>query len=263
MASSPESRSKARKHGKYLHGRPWPRACPNCRSCGGGPPELFYNSRGLCNICHKDIRTGDAGALDAWEHVPSEANDASYNNLLKNPTRWLRKYMSGTYAAPFVEKGAEAVAAEAERIFTSIVDRWYGREASPSVVYADRTFDSWSSTDLVAEHTVTVIIPDHDDTSYACRPQGRERQLSAQTFLRNVGDPLLARVGAALRVVDIYAHDNHYAILWASARGEQLVISGATSTPIPATLELYTSDSYTAWPYSEHQLQHLVSCISS
>jgi len=141
------SRSKPRKHGKYLNGRPWPIACPWCRNCGNGEPTHFYNSRGLCNICHKLIRADGPEALEEWEPLPSEANDKSWRDLGRDPEKWLKKYMTGEYAKPFIARGLQATQDEAVRLFQSIIDRWYGVEKSPSVVYADTPLEEliWSS----------------------------------------------------------------------------------------------------------------------
>lgn len=108
--------------------------------CGHGAPTHFYNSRGLCNICHKHIReTGGRDALEAWEQLPPEADDRSLAALEKDPRRWLQRYMGGPYAQPFVAAGASATKREAKRVFRSVVDRWYGREAVSAITYAPPT----------------------------------------------------------------------------------------------------------------------------
>lgn len=59
--------------------RPWPKVLRWCRRCGEGPPKAFYNSRGLCNVCHKTLRgrwgpTWDAEwPTVAWSGKPTGA----------------------------------------------------------------------------------------------------------------------------------------------------------------------------------------------
>lgn len=121
------NRSKARKSGEYVGGRPWPVVCPVCRHCGGGPPQYFYRARGLCNICYKKLR--NSPELDQYHALPDCCSDVSYRSLIKNPEKWLQREMGGTHTSRF--RTPEAIKAEAQRIFDVAVRRWYGEETPP------------------------------------------------------------------------------------------------------------------------------------
>jgi hypothetical protein len=123
-------RSKARKSGEYVGGRPWPAVCPKCRYCGGVPPKLFYRARGLCNICYKEIKNTDE--IDEYEPLPEVCSDISLRSLQKNPRKWLQKEMGRSHADGFAEA---SVAEEAMRIFQLAVSRWYGEETPPVSSY--------------------------------------------------------------------------------------------------------------------------------
>jgi hypothetical protein len=123
-------RSKPRKSGEYVGGRPWPAVCPKCRYCGGEPPKLFYRARGLCNICYKEIKNTEE--IDRFEPLPEVCSDLSLKSLTKSPRKWLQKEMGRGHALQF---GDDRVAAEAMRIFQLAVSRWYGNETPPVTKY--------------------------------------------------------------------------------------------------------------------------------
>jgi len=123
-------RSKPRKSGEYVGGRPWPAVCPRCRYCGGEPPKLFYRARGLCNICYKQINNTEE--LNKYEPLPEVCSDLSLSALNKNPRKWLQKEMGRTHSSQFPE---DKIAAEALRIFQLAVSRWYGKDTPPVVEY--------------------------------------------------------------------------------------------------------------------------------
>ncbi len=129
-------RSKPRKSGEYVGGRPWPQVCPKCRYCGGTPPKLFYRARGLCNICYKQIN--NTTELDKYEPLPEVCSDLSLQALNKNPKRWLQKEMGRSHASDFSD---EKVASEAMRVFQLAVSRWYGDETPPAVEYQKESIE--------------------------------------------------------------------------------------------------------------------------
>ncbi len=129
-------RSKPRKTGEYVGGRPWPKVCPKCRYCGGEPPQLFYRARGLCNICYKQINNTEE--LNSYEPLPEVCSDLSYDSLSKNPRRWLQKEMGRSHASIFSEKD---VRVEALRVFDLAVARWYGKETPPAIQYAKESIE--------------------------------------------------------------------------------------------------------------------------
>lgn len=115
--------SRARKHGKYTGGRPWPLVVPVCRKCRGGPPEHFYNSRGLDNICHKAERK--SGNKHRWPDLPVMLRSASLAQIKKNPLRWLRNNMTDSHAKTIPPRYHEL---ECWRIIHVVAARWYGEE---------------------------------------------------------------------------------------------------------------------------------------
>jgi hypothetical protein len=123
-------RSKARKSGEYVGGRPWPAVCPKCRYCGGEPPKLFYRARGLCNICYKEIKNTEE--IDRFEPLPEVCSDLSLKSLTKSPRKWLQKEMGRGHASQYDDA---SVPAEAMRIFQLAVSRWYGKETPPVTQY--------------------------------------------------------------------------------------------------------------------------------
>lgn len=129
--SGMSKRSKPRKTGEYVGGRPWPAVCPSCRHCGGSPPKLFYRARGLCNICYKEVRNTEV--IDDYEPLPEVCSDISLRSMLKSPRRWLQKEMGRSHASQF-EDGTQ-VKEEATRVFELAVSRWYGMETPPVIHY--------------------------------------------------------------------------------------------------------------------------------
>jgi hypothetical protein len=129
-------RSKPRKSGEYVGGRPWPKVCPKCRYCGGEPPKLFYRARGLCNICYKQINNTEE--LNKYEPLPEVCSDISLASLHKNPRRWLQKEMGRTHASQFSDK---SILEEATRVFQLSVARWYGKETPPAVAYEKESIE--------------------------------------------------------------------------------------------------------------------------
>jgi hypothetical protein len=123
-------RSKARKSGEYVGGRPWPAVCPKCRYCGGSPPKLFYRARGLCNICYKEIKNTDE--IDEYEPLPEVCSDISLRSLQKSPKKWLQKEMGRSHADKYPD---DRVLDEAMRVFQLAVSRWYGDETPPVTSY--------------------------------------------------------------------------------------------------------------------------------
>jgi hypothetical protein len=264
-------RSKPRKHGRYWKGRPWPRVCPACRNCGReASPELFYNSRGLCNVCHRSIREeGGHEGLELWENLPPEANDRSFDSLEKDPARWLQKYMTGQYAQPFIDRGPEAVRAEALRIFQSIVDRWYGREEVPSVTYTPTpsyeetawSYTPWSDQDEPPATTSSGKTVDEQRDDVSVR---RTRRADRRRFMRWLGQDLVAfgLIHAGDQIpARVLIDGDEYVVAW-SLHEITVMVTGQIEVE-GGTIALVHDDQFTNYPYDLDRLGHLLDCLGS
>ena len=245
--------SQARKHGKYLGGRSWPKVCPTCRMCGLGPPIAYYNARGLCNVCHKDIReTGGREALEEYEQLPSEADDRSLERLYKDPARWLQKYMGGPYTQPFIAAGPSSVMQEATRIFASVVDRWYGREATPSIQYAPDlpTHEVAWSTSASAPVTST---------------HSRGGRVAYRDFHQRLEDELLSfarRAAPRLQVPGTFVSGDEYAVIWISKEVSVSVAVWGEVDQETGLISLVEERANSDFDFNYDQLGHMLRCLS-
>lgn len=172
--------SKPRKHGLYTGGRPWPLVAPICRSCQGGAPDHFYNSRGLCNVCHKSSRK--LGTKGLWPDLPSMLRESSLRQLQNNPLKWLRNNMSDSHAQTIPPHLYEV---EAWRIIHVVACRWYGE----TVFLDPLKVTNWE--DVVWSRSPDSESEDHapiHDVDAAARHR-RERAAAAKRA-RGRGDPL-------------------------------------------------------------------------
>lgn len=265
--------SKARTHGLYLGGRPFPRVCPVCRNCGEGPPLRYYNSRGLCNVCHKEIRELQGReAIEAWEPLPSEADDRNLARLHQNPARWLQRYLSGPYAQPFIDRGPAAVLQEAVRVFGSIVDRWYGRETTPSIWYPDQAPIHelvWSTDASTIEAHEPPIVTAQGKTIDDVRQDAgvrRERRGDLRRFYSWIGTKLLSfakDVAPELPPPGTFVTGLEYSVIWVDqAAPISLVVSGEveqTSGLISLVEDLNLED----FSFDYDRFEHVLRCMSS
>lgn len=226
--------SRARKHGLYLGGRPWPRACPRCKHCQGGPPDHYYNSRGLCNICHKNIREGGGkGALEEYEQLPLEADDRSLARLYANPGKWLLNYLGGPYSQPFIEQGGSAVLNEALRIFSVIVYRWYGGS--------------------LTEEEVSRLVQ-------ATRPPHAGPSLPEATLDAMINVTL--RVPGVIPLPRLFVSDVDLAVIWVSPTVPVSVTAYGVPGSDPDTILLLEEpDVHHAFPFEIGRLEHVLRCF--
>ncbi len=170
---SPMVPTRARKHGEYCGGRPWPIICPVCRICGGGPPTHFYNSRGLCNVCHKRERR--AGKKSRWPDLPVMLRHGNLAQIAKNPLRWLRNNMTESHARSIPAALAEV---ECWRIVHVTACRWYGEEVflDPPTPF-DYTGVTYSvSVDAEADMAAPIYDPDAAARDRRKRVAARKRK---------------------------------------------------------------------------------------
>lgn len=265
--------SRARKHGKYLGGRPWPKVCPTCRNCGNGAPTHFYNSRGLCNVCHKDIReAGGKEALELWEQLPPEADDRSLERLYKNPTRWLQKYMTGTYAQPFIAQGPACVLGEATRVFGSIVDRWYGRESTPSILYAPPSPVHeivWSTSTSSAEADEPPIVTAQGKTVDQVREGDalrRERRNDLRKFYQWIGNKLISfaqDTAPRLQPPGTFVTGSEYAVIWIDKEVPVSVVVSGEVERDGGLISLVEDRTHNDFFFDYEQLGHMLRCLGA
>jgi hypothetical protein len=215
--------SKARKGGQYTGGRPFPVYCPVCRKCGGGKPSHFYNSRGLCNICHREERR--EGRKYKWPNTPTMLSDGELRRLAANPLRWLRHHVGQTHLKDIPPHLYEL---EAWRIIHVTVCRWYGEK-----VYLDpirpSSFEDvvWAAHSPHEEREPAALVPPPKKAAPKKRKRARTDPVR-DLLLINVIRPLmreLREVFPQLPQPRLTIVNDGWALVWAH-NNDTLVVNG-------------------------------------
>ena len=212
--------SKPRKHGLYTGGRSWPLVCPVCRNCQGGAPTHYYNSRGLCNIDHKQQRR--AGQKNKWPDLPVMLREGSLKALVKNPLLWLRQNMSDTHAQTIPPQYYEL---EGWRIIHIMAARWYGEPVyidPQSNVDCESTV--WSrSADGESEEHAPIYDPDRAVKNRKARAAAAKRARMAKVnplryeHVNNIIKPFVAQMvsnGIDLPIPKVVVTPVGWAAVW-------------------------------------------------
>lgn len=226
--------SKARKSGAYLGGRPFPVYCPVCRKCGLGKPGRFYNSRGLCNICHREERRD--GRKHKWPNTPTMLTDGELRRLASNPLRWLRQHVGQTHLKDIPPHLHEL---EAWRIVHVAVCRWYGEKVYLDPIQVSSYEDVvWAAHAPHDEREPAALVPP------AKKPLPKKRRRARtdpvrDALLVNIIRPLmrqLREVFPQLPQPRLVVLNNDWALVWVAA-ADTLTVSGPSDGPA-LTIEL-------------------------
>ena len=222
--------SKARKSGVFVGGRPWPLVSPICRKCQGGPPTHFYNSKGLCNVCHKFERKN--GGKWRWPDIPVMLRDASLKALQKNPLKWLRNNYTESHAQTIPAKFHEL---EAWRIIHVVACRWYGEEVFMDPLQpVDYNNLTWTmSTDAESEEHAPIYDVDRasklrKQKAAAAKRARCKKDPTRFEHIRNIIRPMVKSLqvsGLDLPIPKVTITPSGWAALW-NYSDVYLVISG-------------------------------------
>lgn len=238
--------SKPRKNGQYCGGRPFPIFCPACRKCNGTRPTHFYNSRGLCNICHKAERL--VAHKSRWPNTPSMIAEKELRQLRKNPLKWLRNIMTDSHARTIP---SHLIELECWRIVHVTACRWYGEAVYLNPIALEVTEDSvWSMPTSNADADIPAPIF-QPNTRPKRKP--RTRALSEKgALVRFILKPLvrLLRTGIPqLPPPTVLLHSGGWTACWVTS-SELAVVLGGPQGQQPTSVSLVESESLsTDFPY--------------
>lgn len=226
--------SKPRKNGQYTGGRPFPLYCPACRACGGSKPTHFYNSRGLCNICHRKERT--SGKKTRWPQTPSMLSEKEIRRLRRDPLKWLREIARDSYASTIPPHLVEA---ECWRIVHVTACRWFGEPVYLDPIRASNYEDvAWSQPDSYGDTDTPAPIDDLREKrkleAKRKKPQPPERAHLIETILKPLMRELRTEV-PDLPTPSILTFQSYWTITW-TGLGLNLTISGQVGAAIPHTI---------------------------
>lgn len=251
--------SKARKHGKYLGGRPFPVVCPICRVCQKGPPDAYYNSRGICNVDHKRLR--HSKGLEEWPDLPVMLREGSFRQIDRNPLLWLRQNMSDTHAQTIPPQLHKL---EALRIMHVVACRWYGE-----TVYLDSPKPSsiedvvWTSFSEATEAATPSPIYDPDRVLKERRAKALNAKRAKAKIdplrrdaIVNIIRPFLVQCSAQgfeLPRPRVFMHPFGWTAVWLSG-GSSLVLQGDHQCP-PAFIGIQDTESEDDFVEFEYNLE--------
>ncbi len=169
--------------------------------------------------------------------------------------------MTGDYARPFIETGRAL--AEAERLFQSIVDRWYGVEALPSVAYDDTPADAvvWSTAGSWEADEPAPLGKSADQVREDAQ-RHRDRRVERRRFQRwweREGAETVLAPGATRP--SIHIDDGGYILEWRNA-GLTLAAMGPVGG-VPTQLVVVHGVDITIFPFDREELRLLVQTLMS